>query len=397
MITRREFGALLPAAVAVAQQVKLKVAVVGAGVFGTWIAHQLQSRGCSVTVFDQYGPANTRASSGGETRMLRVGYGPSTIYSQWAMRSHQAWLTTLHAISRPDCYRETGVLWLFRPDDPYGKSTITTLAEMAWPFQELDRNELHGRYPMIQLPSRCTGVLETKSGVLLAREAVRAIFGDFVKRGGTFVQAAASWQNDALVVEGKRIEVDRIVFACGPWLPKVLPNAVGDRIRPTRQEVMFFGPKPGDNAFTPGRLPAWIDFTDRRIPYGFPDLEARGFKIAFDRHGRKLDPDREERIATNEGILESRQYLALRFPEIARGPLVESRVCQYENTVTGDFIIDCLPDNKKVLVVGGGSGHGFKHGPAVGEHVAAVLTGQQPLIARFKLPKLQGSQPRDVH
>lgn len=390
MITRRELGVLFPA-VANAQRARLRVAIVGAGVFGTWIAHQLQRGGCSVTLFDQYGPANSRASSGGETRMLRAGYGPGTIYSEWAIRSYEAWLTTLRSVSRSYCYLQTGVLWLFRPDDPYRASTLSTLKNIQWPFEMLDREEIQRRYPAMKLPYPVSGVLETKSGVLLARQAVSSIFGDFVRRGGAFAQAKASWENDALVVEGRKVDADRVVLACGPWLPKVLPHAIGNNIKPTRQEVLFFGPPPGNAAFSGARQPAWIDFTDKRIPYGFPDVEGRGFKLAFDRHGKIVDPDTVKRVATEEVIRESRRYLGVRFPEIAEGPVVESRVCQYEVSASGDFIIDWLPSKKRVLVVGGGSGHGFKHGPAVGEHVAAVLTGQQSVLDRFKLLKTSGA------
>ena len=70
---------------------------------------------------------------------------------------------------------------------------------------------------------------------------------------------------------------------------------------------------------------------------------------------------------------------------MARAPVIESRVCAYENTDTGDFLVDRHPEHDNVWIVGGGSGHGFKHGPAIGELAARmVLDGEQP-DARFAI------------
>ena len=131
--------------------------------------------------------------------------------------------------------------------------------------------------------------------------------------------------------------------------------------------------------------------------YGFPDIEARGFKMSFDRHGAPVDPDTEERTPSVAFSKEARQYLGSRFPELANSPLVESRICQYENTETGDFIMDWHPESKRVFIAGGGSGHGFKHGPAVGEYVSKVLTDQETLIPRFNMPNANSSSSREVH
>jgi glycine/D-amino acid oxidase-like deaminating enzyme len=155
---------------------------------------------------------------------------------------------------------------------------------------------------------------------------------------------------------------------------------------PTRQEVFFFAPEPGDVRFEPSHLPAWVDADEPGIPYGFPVLETRGFKIAIDKHGPRVDPDVGDRIVSPEGLKQVRNYLARRFPALAKRPLAESRVCQYENSASGDFIIDRHPRWENVLLVGGGSGHGFKHGPAVGRYVAALAAGKLAKVEpRFAL------------
>jgi glycine/D-amino acid oxidase-like deaminating enzyme len=194
--------------------------------------------------------------------------------------------------------------------------------------------------------------------------------------------------------DGADISAGTFVFACGPWLPKVFPALLGARIFPTRQEVFFFGSPPGDERFAPPRMPTWIDFGAEI--YGLPDLEARGFKLAPDRHGGPIDPDLDERLVMPAGVERVRAFLARRFPALAAAPLVETRVCQYENTSNGDFLIDRHPDADNVWLVGGGSGHGFKHGPAVGEYVGERLAGGGAPEPRFALGTKQAVKQRAV-
>jgi glycine/D-amino acid oxidase-like deaminating enzyme len=184
------------------------------------------------------------------------------------------------------------------------------------------------------------------------------------------------------------------VYCCGPWLPKIFPELLGGRIRVTRQEVFFFGTPAGDRSFAPPHMPAWTDITDQHGAYTVPDLENRGFKLAFDRHGDDFDPDSGDRVA--RGVKEARAFLAERFPALAAAPLVESRVCQYENTSTGDFLIDRHPDIDNVWLVGGGSGHGFKHGPAVAEHACALIEGRAAVEPRFSLQTKARAHQRSV-
>lgn len=196
---------------------------------------------------------------------------------------------------------------------------------------------------------------------------------------------------------GETIRAGDYVFACGPWLPKIFPDLLRRRISPTRQEVFFFGVPPGDRGFSPPAFPVWIDFSDERSPYGFPDLESRGMKLAFDRHGPPFDPDNGSRQITPEGLASAREFIAERFPALRDAPLVESRVCQYENTSSGDFLIDRHPAWNNVWLAGGGSGHGFKHGPAFGEYAAARILEGGVVEPRFSLATKAEDQKRSVY
>src|SRR5437588_733454 len=156
------------------------------------------------------------------------------------------------------------------------------------------------------------------------------------------------------ITSSEILNADSYVFACGPWLGKVFP-ILAPSITPTRQEVLFFGTAAGDLRFTEAELPLWID--GRRRFYGIPGNHWRGFKIADDARGPAIDPTTMERRVSDEALTEARTYLRLRFPGLAGAPLVEGRVCQYENSPDQNFILDRHPEAENVWIVGGGSGH----------------------------------------
>jgi sarcosine oxidase len=358
-------------------------AVVGAGAFGAWTAWHLRRTGASVLLIDAWGPAHSRASSGGETRLIRMGYGADEIYTRMSIRSLALWQELFDRTGRV-LFHRTGVLWVARDDDPYSVATRDTLLRCGVEIELLPPAELARRYPQMRLDNpRAFGIFEPNSGVLMARRAVAAVIED----------ADIVYETRA-VSSPRDVHAGAVVFACGPWLPKLFPELP---IFPTRQEVWFFAPPAGDRRFAPDAFPAWIDFTDPRGPYGVPDIESRGVKLAFDRHGPDFDPDTGDRRITAEGLAEARRFLAERFPALADAPLTESRVCQYENTSSGDFLIDRHPDFENVWLAGGGSGHGFKQAPAVGEYVAKQLVSKAEPEPRFSLRSKRPTQRRTVY
>src|SRR6266566_4366766 len=242
------------------------IAVIGAGAFGGWTALFLRRQSARVTLLDAWGPGNSRASSGGETRVIRATYGPRAVYTHMAVRALTLWKE----------------------------------------YQQRWRRQLyHG-------------------------------------------------------------------------IGSLFPDVIGDRVRATRQEVFFFGTPSGDRRYTEEALPVWADHGTRFI-YGIPGNEWRGFKVADDSRGPVFDPTNGERTPTDSARQIARDYIAYRFPGLKGAPLLESRVCQYEESPDEHFIIDHHPQAANAWLVGGGSGHGFKHGPAVGELVARlVLSGAAP-------------------
>ena len=365
--------------------------VVGAGVFGAWTAWTLRRKGHRVLLLDAWGPAHSRASSGGETRLTRTEYGADPLYTRWAWESLVEWQALSRRHESP-IFHETGALFLYSDDDPSIDRSIAIQRSLEIPIEKIRAPEMAKRWPQIDFDGIAIGVMQPTMGVLMARRSVQALVGEFVKAGGVFRQVAVDRPNSARAslsaltgTGGETLHADRFIFACGPWLPKLFPEAVGGRIVPTRQEVFFFAPAAGDTRFSAARLPAWVDASSKTYPYGFPDIENRGFKIALDARGPRFDPDASDRAITQQGLSNVRAYLAHRFPDLAQRPLAESRVCQYENSDNGDLLIDRHPEWDNAWLVGGGSGHGFKHGPAVGRYVTDLVLGSGKAEPRFAL------------
>jgi len=366
---------------------------VGAGAFGGWTALYLLRGGARVTLVDAWGPGNSRASSGGETRVIRGTYGRDAVYTRMVARALALWRENENRWGRR-LYHRTGALWMVGSKDAsYENAAMPILRDSGLAFERLSVDEARRRYPQIAYDGIEWAIFEQDAGYLTARRACEAVLDGFLSEGGEYRQASAqpaAIENARLtgvqLSDGSRLSADSYVFACGPWLGKLFPDVIGDLIQPTRQEVFFFGTPAGDTRFSEESFPVWIDRAER-IFYGIPGNQWRGFKIADDTRGAPFDPTTGERVVSAEGLDAARKYLGFRFPALKGSPLVESRVCQYENSKDQQFIADRHPGAGNAWLVGGGSGHGFKHGPALGELVAGNVLGGRPAEPAFSLAR----------
>jgi glycine/D-amino acid oxidase-like deaminating enzyme len=330
-----------------------------------------------------------------------MGYGDKEIYTRWSMRSLELWKSLFSPVGRPSLFQQAGVLWMARGADPLTTSTLATLQRLNVVHERLERAELDRRWPQIDFGPNNWAIFEPDSGFLVSFHAVQAVVQMAEAEGVEYLQEAVVPPEGTgrlasiRTRSGKTISAGTFVFACGPWLPKVFPDLLGERIFPTRQEVFFFGPPPGDTRFQAPAMPVWVDFAEEI--YGLPDFKGRGFKVAPDRHGPPFDPDTGKRVITEPTLATVRDFVSRRFPALKDAPVVLSEVCQYENTSNGDFLIDRHPERDNVWLVGGGSGHGFKHGPAVGEYVTARIVEGGPVEHRFSLATKEKVQKRAVY
>jgi sarcosine oxidase len=355
--------------------------VVGAGVFGSSLARRLAGSGWDVTLVEQYSPGHVRAASGGENRLIRASHGPDEWYTASAKRALELW-RELERESGAELFVPCGVVWFFAASGDWAADSEQALARHGIRADRLEPSEAGRLFPSFDPAGLTTVLLEPDAGVLRARDATRVLAEQAVARGARLVHGRAAPQDGSVALGDERLEADHVIWAGGAWLAGLFPDLV--QLTVTRQEVFFFGAPPEWQA--PG-VPAWVDF-DGGI-YGVGDVDGRGFKASPDEHGPAFDPDSGDRVVSAEKERESREYLGRRFPALAAAPLVGTRACPYSLTRDLQFLVAPHPEDERVWIVGGGSGHGFKHGPALAEYVERLLEGTEAPEPRF------GLGPRD--
>jgi sarcosine oxidase len=333
--------------------------VVGAGVSGGSVAHSLTLRGWDVTLVEQYAPGTVRSASGGDTRLLRMAHGPVEWYTRSAWAARSAWLE-LQERTGTRIFEPVGLAWFAHTDDGFERQSRELLTSLQIPVEWLSPDDARGLFPTLA-GDDLTGVLyEPAAGVLHARRATQLLVAESVAGGARLEPGRA------LPVDPPRS--DAVVWACGAWLPGLFPEQVDERI--SRRDVFFFG---GDASWR--GTPGFCDYDEGF--YGHGELDGLGVKVASDADGAEIDPDTVERLPDAQREHDARAYAARRFPGLAGAPVIGSRVCQYDLTTDTHFIVDRHPENDAWWLVGGGSGHSFKHGPALGEYIADCIEGRR--------------------
>jgi sarcosine oxidase len=364
--------------------------VVGAGAMGGWTAYFAQAGGAGpggrldggrkVALIDAWGAGHPRATSGDETRIIRAAHGNDRLYSSWSRRALELWRRYEREWSM-ELVLPAGMLWFAARPDGREAASAAVLSGLGIPHERLTADDLVRRWPQIAVRGDLDHILyEPEAGAIMARKACLAVAAAFQRTGGSYAVAGVMPGRS----EGGRLleVVDRggrawsggqFVFAAGPWLPRLFPELLGDAIRVTKQDVLFVGPPAGDRRFHWRALPAWTD-----VDGGFSGIgatEAYGMKVVPQRWGPAFDPTHGERVVDVDSLRLARVYLRSRFPALAHQPVVETRVCQYEMTADGHFLLARHPAYDNVWLAGGGSGHAFKHGPRIGEYLVSRLDG----------------------
>jgi glycine/D-amino acid oxidase-like deaminating enzyme len=356
---------------------RVHAVIVGAGTFGASLAWTLARGGEQVTLVDQFEPGDARATSGGESRLIRASHGSDPAYTATARRARTLW-RELEAESGAALMEECGVAWFAHREDGWEAESERTMAAQGIPSERLDLAEAERLFPSLGTADLAFVLYEPEAGVVRAQRAVQTLAAQAAEHGARVVRGRARPDGARAVVEGGEVlEGDVVVWACGPWMGRLFGDLI--QLAVTRQELLFFD---GGPAWDSAHVPGWVDYD--RAMYGTGDLDRLGVKVALDEEGPPLDPDAElpPAGATEERV---RAYLADRFPALAGAPLKEGRCCRYELSPDSHFLAARHPEHERVWLLGAGSGHGFKHGPAIGERVAAALAGGEPLADFYGL------------
>jgi sarcosine oxidase len=348
------------------------IAVIGAGAFGGWAALSLRERGAKVTLVDLYGPGNPRASSGDESRLIRAGYFRE-IYSRMALRAWDLWHQRQEEFGRHLIFPNGS---LHPISEEQAKTQRAVFDKLNVPYEMLKPEEAAYRWPQLGFSDISLLILEKKAGVVKARESMIAVSEAFQKKGGTLrtgfaeLGTSSSGRLDTILVDKQPVPAGAYVFACGPWLPKVMPQVMGNRILVPRREMYYIGSPPQDRRYRWEHCPNFSD----SFTYTAADIDY-GVKVAASLPNTLMDPDSGDRMPSPFLAEQVKQFVARRLPGLKDQPVVAARVCQTEYSDNNDYIIDRHPEFANVMIAGGGSGHGFKMGPALGEYISDRMLG----------------------
>ncbi|ACZ91464.1 NAD(P)/FAD-dependent oxidoreductase [Streptosporangium roseum] len=379
------------------------VIVVGAGIWGTSLALRLAESGWRVTLVEQYQPGHLRQASAGETRLLRASHGTDDWYARMARRARELWRDLGERVGE-ELYAETGMLWFARRAQGWERASASVLERLDIPHEIWDPARAAALFPDFRGDDLEFVLWEPQAGVVRARRATQVTarlaraagvtlvrgraepYGagvlepyDVVVPRGTeaYGMAFQGWAEPsggpAVRVGDEVLRADRVVWACGAWLPRLFPGMADLQV--TKQDTAHFAVAPGWDT------PAWVDY-DASV-YGHGDLDGLGMKVTSDIEGEPYDPETGDRRISPSSEEASRAYLRRRFPSLAQAPVLFSQVCQYTLTLDGEWVIAQPEDG--VWLLGGDSGHGFKHAPALAEYVAEILDGAREPEPRFGL------------
>jgi sarcosine oxidase len=358
---------------------------------GAWTALWLRRAGHAVTLVDRYGPGNRVGSSGDETRITRSSHGTDRHYPVWQRRALAHW-RDLERGSGLTLFVPAGVVWLASDGGTFETDSLESLTALGISAERWSSDDLAARVPVMNAASVPWALFEPEGGVLMARAGVGAAIASFEAAGGEVVVGRAVPPAEAGPVgldrleldDGRTLEADAYIFACGPWLPDLFPSALGELIVPHRQDVMHFAVPSGDSRYGPEAMPAWIDFDGSF--YGLPSVDGVGLKACPDWLGPVERPEGSPREIAASTIEASRAVLRNRLPGVADQEVVRAWACFSEVTPDAHFVIDRPPRLGNVWIAGGGTGHAFKHGPVIGEYLAALVTGDSAAAAALAPP-----------
>jgi glycine/D-amino acid oxidase-like deaminating enzyme len=357
--------------------------VVGAGVFGLCVARELAIRRWSVRVVDTRRPGDAGPSTA-ESRILRFSHGDDTWYPALARRARSLW----QALERETGKRlllPSGVLVFGPPPadgDCWEQASARQLSGLGIPVETMRGPAVRRRFPEFDGRDCATVLFEPHGGILLARQATRALAESALGHGAEIMLGAAQpCAGAAVAVDGQRLDADLTVWAVGPALPAVFPGLAA--VREVRQDSWYL--RPGGPWAATADQPAWLDRAHGY--YGVPAVGVLGVKVVPDVESPDVESSPEPPASPPPDGLPNqiRDYLRTRLPDLATSSVLRRERCSYARTGDENFLLARYPGSQDRWIVGGDSGHGFKHGPAWGEYVCDVVEGRTAVPKRFAL------------
>jgi monomeric sarcosine oxidase len=372
----------------------LSVIVVGGGTMGLATAWALARRGVASTVLERHHLVHDHGSHSGFTRVIRQAYHEGSGYVPLVQQAQREFVALQQRSGRP-LLVQTGLAELGAPDDPDLQASIAACRAHGVHHELVDAAEARRRWPL-RVPDDWVATFTPSGGYLRVRDCLEAL-ADEARDGGARVLERTTVRHvdvggdrpTVILANGDRLEADRVVVTAGAGLPELLPDVLPGKLVRLRRLLAWTDPPPEHHAAL-AAMPVWGAFVPTGFWYGFPygDVGIRGLKLgchtssAIEGLDDPVDPQTVDRSAHETDLAPLRAFLQAYLP-MGRGRVVAHRVCLYTATPSWDFVIDRHPDDPRVVLAGGFSGHGFKFAPTIGRLVADLVTTDAPAPTAF--------------
>lgn len=361
-----------------------EIVVIGAGIAGVMTALSLIRKGHRVTLMDRWAPGHSRASSTDYTRLFRSAHGSDRMYTVWSRDARLAWIE-LQAELETTLYLECGALILAEAgNSSWEDATIPIFDELDIPYTKFNPDDFSFHFPQFSTRNLAYGIYEPEAGAIMAHRTIVQTVQLFEREGGQVLRKHVKTnEQEQLIVDNLPLEADLIVVCAGPWLRDLYPRTVGPILEVVRQNIIYTSTPDASTAYDADNMPCWIDHG--LSAYGAPSVNGNGVKAAIYWTEAIIDLDNDDRVVDRATFVRTRIYLEHRFPGLVGQQAVDQKACQISMTPDTHFIVDFHPKYANVLIVGGCSGHLFKHGPVLGEFAAGVGLKEFGTAERFKL------------
>lgn len=377
------------------------ILIIGGGAFGISSAIELAKRKFSIGLINPDSIPHHLAASTDISKVVRIEYGSDKEYCDMGAICIERW-HEWNKILGENIYHEVGLTMLCREDfesekQKFERSGMEYLTEHGYEFEKLNRKSLKEKFPAINSDQYEAACFNPRGGYAESGRAIEKL-ADYARSIGVEIhegQTAHEFifeNNKAIGVktrEEKVFHAGHIIVAAGAHTPYLVPE-LRSYFKATGHPVFWLKPK-NPELYTPPQLSVFTADTSNTGWYGFP-LHPKYGVVKFGKHanGLELHPDQDDRKITDTEVADLRLFLKNAFPDLYDAPLVYTRRCLYTDTLDGHFWIDHHPKYKGLSVSSGGSGHGFKMMPLIGEITADMVEGKENQFSkRFKWRHLE--------